>query len=49
MSDADSAWCPHCGIRAAGTVEVDLLFGYRTWKERTFPQSYCRQCRKKKR
>ena len=41
------ATCPKCGKEAEGSIEeIKDSFGLRTWKGRTFPQSYCKDCRK---
>lgn len=37
--------CPVCGIRASGSDEIRSVFGFRTTKGITRPQSWCRKCR----
>jgi len=46
MPEVEETRCPHCGVIGRGIVEIDKLFGFRTWQDKTFPQSYCRRCRK---
>ena len=37
--------CPHCGVRAYNKVQIGFLFGWRTLRGETHPQSRCHACR----
>ncbi len=43
------AKCPNCKKEAKGKDQVEELFGWRKIKgKKTIPQSYCRECRRKR-
>jgi len=41
--------CPRCNVQSKGRIDIETIFGYRKSGEKTIPQSYCRECRKKER
>ena len=41
--------CPQCNVQSKGRANVETIFGFRRVGEKTIPQSYCRECRKKER
>ena len=42
---AKSTKCPKCAIKAIGTKEIELKFGWRESKGKKILQSWCRRCR----
>ena len=43
-----SKTCPKCGVEVSTVDQLHAVFGVRMVRGKEVPQSYCRECRKKK-